>query len=133
MEIENPNKFRVFVTSSGKIVFGGKSAENNEKLVEQVGPTEIVLHTIAPGSPFTNIKGKATKEDIRETAVFCAKYSRDWRDNKKDILVHVFRGADVYKENVMKTGTYGVKKFDKVRVKKADILKFEEELENETD
>jgi predicted ribosome quality control (RQC) complex YloA/Tae2 family protein len=133
MEVDNPNKFRVFVTSSGKVVFGGRSAENNEKLVEQVEPTETVLHTVAPGSPFTNIKGKSTKKDICEAAVFCAKYSQDWRDNKKDILIHVFRGAEIYKEKTMKLGTYSVKKFDKLKVKKTDILKFEEELENETD
>ena len=105
---------------------GGKSAENNEDLISQVSPKEIVLHTAEPGSPFCNIKGGATKADISEAAVFCAKYSQDWRDRKTDVVVHVFRGADVYKNKLlMKTGTFGVKKFDKVKVKKSDILKFE--------
>jgi predicted ribosome quality control (RQC) complex YloA/Tae2 family protein len=117
--------FRKFETSSGSEVFLGRSAENNEELVKQVDPTETVLHTVAPGSPFCNIKGEATKADVKEAAVFCAKYSQDWRDNKKDVSVHVFRGCDIHKEKKMKLGTFGVKKFDVVKVKKVDILKFE--------
>ena len=126
--------FRIFFTSSDKKVLAGKSAKNNEELIAQVEPTEIVLHTNKPGSPFVNIKEKATKKDIKESAVFCAKYSQDWRDNKNDVIVHVFRGADIHKDKKMKTGTFGVKKFETIKVKKEDILKFEEELErkNET-
>ncbi len=123
--------FRKFITSSGKDVYAGKSAENNEELVAQVEPTEIVLHTVAPGSPFVNIKGEAEKKDIKEAAVFCAKYSQDWRDNKKDVLVHVFRGADIYKDKMMKTGTFSVKKFESIKVKKEDILRFENEAKRE--
>ena len=115
-------KFREFVTTSGATVLGGKNAENNEELVSQVMPTEIVLHTALPGSPFCNIKGKATKKDIVEACLFCAKYSQDWRDKKSDVAVHVFRGCDIFKEKIMKTGTFGVKKFDLINVKKAEII-----------
>jgi len=118
-------KFREFETSSGNKVFGGKSAESNEELIEQVEPTEVVLHTAMPGSPFVNIKGKATKKDVKEAAVFCARYSQDWRDNKKDVVVHVFKGKDVYKDKKMKLGTFGVKKKENIKVKKIDILGFE--------
>ena len=58
--------FREFKTTSGKIVLGGKSAKNNEDLVEQISPKEIVLHTAMPGSPFCNIKGDASKKDIKD-------------------------------------------------------------------
>lgn len=122
-------KFREFETSSGLKVFGGRSAENNEELINQVAPKETVLHTAMPGSPFCNIKGGASKKDINEAGIFCAKYSQDWRDRKADVSVHVFRGADIYKEKIMKTGTFGVKKFDVLKVKKGDVLKFEKELE----
>ena len=47
--------FRKFITSSGKLVLGGKSAENNEQLIKQAEAGEVVLHTKAPGSPFVNI------------------------------------------------------------------------------
>ena len=117
-------KFREFETSSGKKVFGGKSAESNEELIAQIEPTEVVLHTSKPGSPFVNIKGKATKKDISEAAVFCARYSQDWRDNKQDVVVHVFKGKDVYKDKKMKLGTFGVRKLDKIKIKKTDIKKF---------
>ncbi|MAH46268.1 hypothetical protein CMI37_10585 [Candidatus Pacearchaeota archaeon] len=70
-----------------------------------------------------NIKGRATKKDVGEAAVFCARYSQDWRDNKQDVVVHVFKGRDVYKDKKMKLGTFGVRKHDKIRVKKIDIEK----------
>ncbi|MFH1451707.1 MAG: NFACT RNA binding domain-containing protein [archaeon] len=120
--------FREYVTSSGLRVLGGKSESNNEELISQVSPTEIVIHTAQPGSPFVNIKGAALKRDIKEAAVFCAKYSQDWRDSQRDVFVHVFRGADVYKDRKMKLGTFGVKKFDVLKIKKEYILKFEKSL-----
>ncbi len=119
--------FRKFTTSSGKLVLGGKSAENNEKLIEQAEIDEIVLHTKAPGSPFVNIKGKATKKDVKEAAVFCARYSQDWRDNKEDVIVHYFKGRDTCKEKSMKLGTFGVKKCKEITVKKEDIERFQGE------
>jgi predicted ribosome quality control (RQC) complex YloA/Tae2 family protein len=125
-------KFREFTTSLGKRVLCGKSAKNNEELIEQVKPNEIVLHTANPGSPFVNIKGKSEKKDIEESAIICAKYSQDWRDNKKDVLVHIFKGSSIYKNKKMKLGTFGVRDFQAKKVKKEDILNFEKELENET-
>lgn len=124
----NKIKFRKFTTSSGKEVLGGRNAENNEELVKQAGKDEIVLHTRAPGSPFCNIKAKTSginKKDVYEAAVFCARYSQDWRDNKKDVEIHVFLGSDIYKEKGMKLGTFGVKKHKKLIVKKDDIKKLE--------
>jgi predicted ribosome quality control (RQC) complex YloA/Tae2 family protein len=122
--------FREFITSSGKHVLAGKDAQSNERLVEQAGTEETVLHTKAPGSPFANIKlkekEKTSKKDIRESAVFCARYSQDWRDNKRDVIVHYFKGKDIYKEKEMKLGTFGVKNTKEIKVKKEEIEKFEE-------
>ncbi|MEM4182035.1 MAG: NFACT RNA binding domain-containing protein [Candidatus Pacearchaeota archaeon] len=120
-------KFREFLTSSGKKVLGGKNAENNEELIAQVLPNEIVLHTKEPGSPFVNIKEdskKVSKKDIKGAAIFCAAYSKDWKKNKKDVVVHYFLGKDIYKEKDMKTGTFGVRKFKEIKVKKEDIERF---------
>lgn len=122
-------KFRESTTSSGKIILAGKSAENNEYLIKQAGKEETVLHTKAPGSPFVNIKNngkRVTKKDLKEAAVLCARYSQDWRDNKQDVTVHYFKGKDVYKIKDMKLGTFGVKKFQEINVKKKDIEKFME-------
>ncbi len=118
-------KFRSFYTSSGKLVLGGKNAEQNEMLVKQADKNEIVLHTKAAGSPFVNIKGKASKQDVKEAAIFCAKFSRDWKKNKKDVEVHYFYGKDIYKLKGMKTGTFGVKKVKKVIVKKKELGELE--------
>jgi len=97
------------------------------KIIKQVGKNEIVLHTSSPGSPFVNIKGKATVEDIRESAIFCAVFSQAWKKSKikKDIEVHYFFGRDVFKAKEMKIGTFGVKKFKKTNIKKEKIEEFE--------
>jgi len=117
--------FRRFMTSSGKAVLAGKNAEQNEEIIEQAEPQEIVLHTAEAGSPFCNIKGKASKDDIHEAAVFCAKYSRDWKKNKKDVIVHYFKACDTYKKKDMKTGTFGVNKLKEIKIKKEELLEAE--------
>jgi len=111
-------------TSSGKIILAGKDATSNEELIKQVEKNEIVLHTAKPGSPFVNIKGKPTKEDIKEAAIFCVKYSQAWKKAKvkKDVEVHVFLGSNIFKNKLMKTGTFGVKKFNKIVIKKDEII-----------
>lgn len=121
-------KFREFKTSSGKKVLSGKDAGSNEKLIAQVKANEIVLHTAAPGSPFVNIKSKNPgTSDIKEAAIFCARYSQAWKKAKikKDILVHLFKGKDIYKNKEMKLGTFGVKKHKKLIARKEDIEGFE--------
>ena len=123
-------KFRCFSTSNGKLVAGGKSAEQNEELLKKhLDRENIVLHTAMPGSPFCIIKAKKReilKQDIKEAAVFCAKYSQAWKKskNKKDIEVHYFLGIDIFKTKDMKLGTFGVKKFRKITAKKEDIESF---------
>ena len=113
--------FKQHTSKQGTLFLAGKDAESNEALVAQVGKDEDVLHTSAPGSPFVNIKGKTKKEDLKEAATFCAVYSREWKKNKKDVIVHVFKGKDIFKEKIMKQGTFGVKKFKEIKVKKSYI------------
>ena len=126
--------FRKFVSSSGLEIFGGKSAENNDALVFSASPGDVLLHTSEPGSPFVNVGSSPSKNDLYEAVVFCAKYSQDWRKGKRDIIVNKFMRSDMNKSPKMKAGSWNVSKQEKVKVKKADILKFEESLEkiNET-
>jgi predicted ribosome quality control (RQC) complex YloA/Tae2 family protein len=121
MKETRESKFREWFTASGKYVVAGKNSKNNEELIAQVEPDETVLHTALPGSPFVNIKGKAKKADIRDAALFCAKYSQAWRDTKNDVKIHVFFGKDIHKSKLMKEGTFGVNKFSEVIAKKKDI------------
>jgi predicted ribosome quality control (RQC) complex YloA/Tae2 family protein len=121
---EKKAKFREGVTPRGILILAGKNSKNNEELVAQVEKEEFVFHTALPGSPFVNLKGETKKEDLKYAAIFCARYSKDWRDNKKDVLIHVFKGKDIYKGKTMKEGTFGIKKFSKILVKKKEIEDF---------
>lgn len=126
-----PKKLREFVLESGTKVLAGKDAESNEALIEQVEPEEIVLHTEESGSPFVNIKepkksiiNKIFSEDLKKAAIICARYSQDWRDNKSDVIIHKFKGKDVYKDKKMPLGTFGVRKKKNIKIRKKDIEKF---------
>lgn len=112
------------ITINEKIVLMGKNQEQNEQLVKQFkGKENIIMHTVAPGSPFCVALKKPTLKEKKQIANFCAAYSQDWRDNKKDIKVHWFTGKDIYKRKGMKTGTFGVRKAKVFIAKKGDIEK----------
>jgi predicted ribosome quality control (RQC) complex YloA/Tae2 family protein len=116
--------FKQFQTSSGKVFFLGKNAENNDELVEKFrGKDNIILHTAKPGSPFCVIEDlKPTKKDIKESAIACASKSQDWRDNRQDVLIHQFTGKNIYKLKLMKLGTWGLKSKPKlIKLLKRDI------------
>jgi predicted ribosome quality control (RQC) complex YloA/Tae2 family protein len=124
MEKSKTINFRKYCTTSGKTVLAGKNAEQNELIVAQSGNDEVVIHTKTPGSPFCNIKSKPNMKDIKEASVFCAAFSKNWKQNKSNVEVHIFKGKDIFKEADMKTGTFGVKKAKSIIIKKEDILKF---------
>lgn len=121
--------FREHILSSGKLIFAGKSAEQNDLLVSQAKRNHLLLHTLAPGSPFVNLGEKPTKEEIKEGALLCAIKSQDWRNNRKNVLVHAFLKADCLKEKFSKNGSWSVKKIlDTIKIKKTDLLRLEKEL-----
>lgn len=122
-------RFREYTTKKGTLILAGRDAVTNEELIAQVEPNEIVFHTREPGSPFVNIKGEAKKEDVNEAAILCAAYSRAWKKTGKDVEIHRFKGHDIYKEKKMSLGTFGVKNFKMIRVKKKEIEKW---LESQT-
>jgi len=101
-------KFREFILSTGKKIYLGKSAEDNDELVKEfVGKENIILHTVSPGSPFCVIEDlKPTKKEIKEAGTICASKSQDWRDNKKDVKISVFSGKDVKKAGKRKRVYY---------------------------
>lgn len=117
-------KTRELTLRSGGKIFLGKNAESNDELMEKyAGKKNTILHTAKPGSPFCVIeKIKPAKDEIKLSAVICASKSQDWRDNKKDVIIHVFTGKDVYKEEKMKLGTWGLRKKPRtILVKKEEI------------
>ena len=123
-------KYRWFFTSSGSLVIGGKSDSQNEEVVKEAKPNEVVVHTKEPGSPFCVIKEaiEETSEDIKEAATFCACLSQTWKKSKgKPIEVHVFTKQQVEKKKSMKSGTFGIKgAYDKIKVIPELSLTFQE-------
>mgnify|MGYP001606808173 CR=1 FL=1 len=109
--------YRWFFTSSGNIAVGGKSAEQNEELVKKfIKKKNMIMHTVAPGSPFCILLGDPSENDIEETAIFCASFSHQWKQGKKQSEVHIFSGQDVFKDRTMKSGTFAVKKYKTKKV-----------------
>lgn len=120
--------FRWFFTSSGKLVVGGKSDEQNEIVVKEAKNNEIVLHTKTPGSPFCVIKEMDVEDkDIKEAAIFCASFSQQWKKKAKQAEVDVFTGQNIHKEKGMKKGAFSVKDImKKIKVELKLYLTFQE-------
>ena len=102
--------FRWFFTSNDILVVGGKSDEQNEAAIANfLRPEYTIMHTTEPGSPFMIIKSeKPDEKDIKETAIFCACFSQQWKTGKKQLEVDIFKGSQIYKTKTMKTGTFGI-------------------------
>ena len=124
---EKKIKFREIKLESGTKILLGKDENSNDDLMKEFkGKDNVILHTSKPGSPFCVIEGlDSSNKDIKASGQVCASYSQDWRDNKKDVVIHVFDGRKVFKRKGMKIGTFGVKKFKRIKVKKEDIINFE--------
>ncbi|MGD9276709.1 MAG: hypothetical protein PVJ67_06045 [Candidatus Pacearchaeota archaeon] len=120
-------KFREITLENGIKILLGKNAESNDELVGQFkGRENIILHTVARGSPFCVIeKLNPTKKIIYEAGTYCAKFSQDYRNHKSDVMIHEFTGKDVKKPIFLKkTGTWKITKKPKlIKIKKKDIVK----------
>ena len=120
-------KFREIELESGTKILLGKDEKSNDELMKEFkGKDNIILHTAKPGSPFCVIEDlNSSNNDIKASGSVCASYSQDWRDNKKDVIIHVFTGKDISKRKRMKTGTWKVKNPKVIKIKKKDIEKIE--------
>jgi len=118
-------KFREKTLESGTKILLGRNAESNDELIREFeGKENIIIHTIAPGSPFCVIvNDKPSQKDINLSGAYCARYSQDWRDNKKDVKVSIFTGNDINKKKGMKIGTWKVKKSKIKIIRKGEIEK----------
>lgn len=127
-------KFREFTLDSGNKIFLGKNAGNNDELVKSFkGKENSILHTVEPGSPFCVFENSPSKDETYEGAVICASKSKDWRERKNDVKMHIFTGKDVKKTIFMKPGTWKIKSSPKVlNVKKKDIESWIKERKTNT-
>ena len=72
-------------------------------------PDYLVAHNSKPGSPFMIIQTEnPSKQDIKETAVICACFSKQWKSGNKKIEIDIFKGNQIFKKIGMKTGTFSV-------------------------
>ena len=115
--------FRMCTLSTGKEIQAGRDAVTNDELVSQANPKDILLHTLAPGSPFVNVGEESTKAELKEAAIFCASKSQVWRDTKKDVVVNWFYKKDTTKGSKDKAGLWHTKHEGKIIAKKSEILK----------
>jgi hypothetical protein len=108
-------KYRWFFTKSSKLVYGGKSAEQNEEIVNKLLKEEtncMVMHTKMPGSPFSIIfsePSKVSEEDMEEAAAWTGCFSRAWRSGAKKAEIDMFLSEQIFKDKRMKDGTFGVR------------------------
>lgn len=118
-------KFREIILESGTKILLGRNAENNDKLMKEFeGKENVIIHTVASGSPFCVIeKLNPNSKEIKEAGTICASKSQDWRDNKGNVKVNIFTGKDVNKIKGMKVGTWKVKNSKTKIIKKEDIEK----------
>ncbi|MSS74179.1 DUF814 domain-containing protein [Candidatus Pacearchaeota archaeon] len=107
-------KYKWFYTKSEKLVVGGKNAESNDSLLNELNSTKkdyILMHTKAPGSPFCAIISpidEVTPSDIQECAVFTGCFSKAWKMGLKKTVVDMFHLSQVKKNSEMKSGSWAV-------------------------
>lgn len=112
--IENYKKYKWFLTSSGKLVIGGKNSAQNDELLRAVLGSKkqlIIMHTSSPGSPFSVIMEdpeKIKKEDLEECSIFTACFSQAWKSGANKAAIDIFKASQLYKNTKMKEGTWGV-------------------------
>lgn len=118
-------KYKWFFTKSGKLVYGGKSAEQNEEVIRNLVKNKenfIMMHTKIPGSPFAVIRfsvKKISEADLEETAIWTACFSRAWKIGLKKTSVDIFLTEQLIKKKNMKLGTFGV--IGKIDKKEAEL------------
>jgi len=113
MNKQEYSKYRWFFTSNNNLVIGGKSAEQNEKLVKMIMKDKenyVVMHTRMPGSPFAIILSEIVDaHDLEEVAIWTGCFSRAWREGKRKAMIDVFTKNQIGKKKNMKSGTFGVR------------------------
>ena len=113
--MEDYKNYRWFYTSNNTLVVGGKNAMQNDELLTKVlamNKKYYVLHTSAPGSPFSIVfkeTSKVNNEELKEVAVFTACFSQAWKKGVKKAQVDLFNTEQLSKSKSAKTGTWNVK------------------------
>lgn len=105
------HKFHWFISSDGFLVVGGKDATTNELLIRKyMKQNDLVFHTDITGSPFVLIKNIKNEEipqqTIKESAEFCASYSKAWKIGISAADVYYINPDQVKKEGGLPKGSF---------------------------
>jgi len=117
-------KFRWFESSVGKLIIGGRDATTNEIAIKKhTTPDSIVFHADVTGSPFFVAPADATGQELIETAIATASYSRAWKKGIGELEVYYMPASQVSKTTkageFMGKGAfmfYGSRKFMKAKL-----------------
>lgn len=120
------------------MALGGRDAKSNRLLIRKhLAPSDLVFHADYHGSPFVILKkGKnADEEDIYETAIFTASFSRAWKDGLSALDVYYVNPEQLSEKapsgEYLKKGSfmiYGKRNFVR-RVPLELCLSYDKELE----
>ena len=98
-------KFRWFTSSAGRIIIGGRDATTNEILIKKhAKPDDLVFHADVTGSPFFLAPADASPQEILETAIATASYSRAWKFGVGELEVYYVKASQLTK--AAKAGEY---------------------------
>ncbi len=103
-------KFKWYISSSGRLVIGGRDATTNDIIIKKyLEPNDLVFHTQLKGSPFVVIKtlgAKPTAEEKEEAAIFCASNSKQWQAKISLADVYYIKPDQVKKEFGLPKGSF---------------------------
>lgn len=84
-------KFHHSYTSGGKLMLGGRSAQQNDLLVSRyMNDSDLFLHADIQGGAVVVLKGgpEATEDELKEAAQFAASFSKAWANGNASVDVY---------------------------------------------
>ncbi|MEM4166265.1 MAG: NFACT RNA binding domain-containing protein [Candidatus Bilamarchaeaceae archaeon] len=86
--------FHYFFTSGGKLVIGGKTAQQNDLVFKKyMEENDLFFHADIQGGSAVILKNGciATEDEIRETAQFAASFSNAWKNGNASVDVYAVK------------------------------------------
>lgn len=93
-------KFHFAFTSGGKLMLGGRNAQQNDMLfAKHMDDADLFFHADIQGASAVILKGgsDAAKEELAEAAQFAASFSKAWVNGNASVDVYAVRKSQVSK------------------------------------
>ncbi len=95
-------KFHFSFTSEGKLMIGGRNAQQNDQLFSKhTDPTDLFYHADIQGASALIVKGgtDATTQEKQEAAQFSACFSNAWKNGNASVDVYCVKPTQVSKHS----------------------------------